>query len=446
MTEAVKVLHIAIIGAGMGGLATALALAKKGFTHIEVYESASSLGFVGAGIQMAPNMARVLGRLGCWEEIKREATNVRETSIRKSETNEELAHVPMPDIESLYGFPHMVGHRAKLAGEMYKACQKEPSITFFFATTVDKVTFSAKPSFTAIPRKGGEPYQVHCDVLLAADGIKSVVRPQMLRALGVDAEVVNSGQAAYRIMLKREDLEHDAELLGLLDGDMVCRWIGERRHIIAYPVAGKSIYNISSAHPDTNFASAPSASYTTKGSKAAMLAIYATFCPTVQKLLNLVPDGEVCEWKLRIHAPLPTWTYGSTALLGDACHPTLPHLNQGAAQAIEDAGVLSVVLARCPDPSPAAVGRALKVYERVRKERAELLVSMAAQSGRALHLGEGKAKEERDRAFKALTKGEGKGGPSPDKWADREVQRMIYGHDCVGVAEEGFEGIYRSLP
>lgn len=123
-------------------------------------------------------------------------------------------------------------------------------------------------------------------------------------------------------------------------------------------------------------------------------------------------------------------------MLGDVCHPTLPHLNQGAAQAIEDAAVISVVLSRLPNTSPTSINKALHVYERVRKTRAETLVELAAASGRALHLGEGAAKEERDRQFAALRAGK---GPSPDKWADADVQRQIYGFDCMQVAEDSFE-------
>jgi salicylate hydroxylase len=103
--------------------------------------------------------------------------------------------------------------------------------------------------------------------------------------------------------------------------------------------------------------------YTTRGSKLSMLAIYADLCPKVKRLLNLVPDQDVCEWKLRVHAPLPTWVHGSVALVGDACRPTLPHLAQGAAQAIEDATVLGVVLARMPDRDTHSVNKALRVYE-----------------------------------------------------------------------------------
>jgi len=99
---------------------------------------------------------------------------------------------------------------------------------------------------------------------------------------------------------------------------------------------------MSTAHPDRRFVEADS--WTATGSKTEMLDTFADFCPRVQKLLRLVPEGDVLEWKLRVHEPLTHWTDGSVALVGDACHPTLPHLAQGAAQAVEDAAVLGVVL------------------------------------------------------------------------------------------------------
>jgi salicylate hydroxylase len=443
MGSDIKDLKVAVIGAGMGGLTTALALAKEGFKDIQVYESARDLGFVGAGIQLAPNMARVLDSLGVWENIEKEATVVQDTSIRRAVTGEELGHVTLDHIKSLYGYAHMVGHRANLAGSIYEGCKQQSAIKFHFGTNVENIdSFSPKPSFTAVPRNGEAPSKVEVDVLLGADGIKSVTRTALLKSLGVEADVEDSGQAAYRIMLKREQMEHDPELKELIDSDRVTRWVGTRRHIIAYPVASKTIYNLSTAHPDDNFAAAPSATYTTKGSKPVMQSVYEEFCPLVQKMLDLVPEGEVCEWKLRVHQPLPTWVHGSVALVGDACHPTLPHLNQGAAQAIEDAAVIGVALSKLPDASPESINKALRVYEKVRKERAEILVGMAASNGKAMQLGDGAAQEERDRQFAALKKGK---GPVPDKWADADVQKLIYGFDCQKETSEHFQEYFSAM-
>ncbi|KAI1275339.1 FAD/NAD(P)-binding domain-containing protein [Xylaria sp. FL0933] len=443
----VKNLRISVIGAGMGGLAAALAFAKKGFKNIDVYENASNLGFVGAGIQLAPNLARVLDRWGCWDKIFAEATKITSSSIREGSTNKELSLVQMPDIAELYGYPHCVGHRASLAGSLFEGCQKEPAITFHFSTALesiksfgpDKVLFTVKP-------RNGEAYEVESDVLLAADGIKSSVRTAMLRAIGSSAEVEDTGQAAYRIMLSRADMAHDPEMLELLDSDCALRWIGEKRHIVAYPISNKSIYNLSTCQPDTNFAAAPSVTYTTRGDKSAMLKVYGDFCPLVLRMLNLVPEGEVCEWRLRSHKPLERWTLGAVTLLGDACHPTLPHLGQGATMAIEDAAVVAECVSALPVQDGKidreALSRALSVYEVLRKDRTSTLVDLAAFSGRTLHLGEGKAKEERDRQFAEARK---KGNSVPDKWASPDVQKMIYSHDCVTEAQEKFGELFSGL-
>lgn len=333
----------------------------------------------------------------------------------------------------------MVGHRASLAGGLYAGCQSYPdAIKFNFSTSGAGVeAWGPKPIIKLQPRDG-EAYTITADVVLACDGIKSQVRDSMLELLKHDAKIVDTKQAAYRIVLDRKDMEHDPELLELIEGNRVTRWIGEKRHIIAYPVSSKQIYNLSTVQPDVNFASATNATYTTKGDKAVMMKTFDDFCPKVKKMLDMVPDGEVCEWKLRVHAPLPTWIHESVALVGDACHPTLPHLAQGAAQAIEDAAVLAEVLDMCPSKDAGDINKSLLVYEKVRKDRAETLVELAAASGRALHLGEGKAKEERDKAFQEAAKG----GKVPDKWADADVQRQIYGFDCQAVTREKFAEVF----
>jgi salicylate hydroxylase len=458
----VKDLHISIIGAGMGGLAAALALSKKGFPHVDVYETASNLGFVGAGIQLAPNLVRVLDRLDCWSgtDLERDATHVQEASIRDGATNRELAHVPMPDIKEKYGFPHCTGHRASLAGGLYEACKKEAGVQFHFGQSLKEITSfgndSGKVSFI-MQSRDGQTRTIETDILLGADGIKSTARQSMLQHLDIEAQVEDTGQAAYRIMLPLSQMSTDPDLLALLQSDGVKRWIGEKRHIIAYPIANHTIYNLSTCQPDQNFAMAPSATYTTKGDKGAMKAVFADFCPLVQKMLDMVPEGEVCEWRLRSHRPLPAWTEGAVALLGDACHPTLPHLNQGAAMAIEDAAVLAEVIARARAGADHGNGngngnsngdanidtaKALRVYELLRKDRTSTLVDLAAFSGRTLHLGEGKAKEERDRQFAAARE---QGKPVPDKWASPDVQKMIYEYDCVEEARRRFDELYDGL-
>jgi salicylate hydroxylase len=344
----------------------------------------------------------------------------------------------MPDIKGKYGFAHLCGHRASLAGNMYEACQRQTSIKFHFSSSLESVSsFSPKVRFTIKPRDG-EPYSVEADVLLGADGIKSKTRVALLKELGAEQEEIETGQAAYRIMLNREQMAQDPEMLALLDSDDVVRWVGERKHIIAYPLANKTIYNLSSVQPDKSFAAAPSVTYTTKGSKKTMLEVFSDFCPLVTKMLDLVPEGEVCEWRLRMYKPLPAWTHGSVALLGDACHPTLPHLSQGAAMAIEDGAVLAEVLSLAPSTNTNAIAKSLHAYQLARKDWCSNLVEMAYMSSLSLHLGEGKAREERDRMFRER----GSEGSVPDKWASPDVQRMIYTNDCVANIQRDFQKLY----
>ncbi|KAF7357103.1 FAD/NAD(P)-binding domain-containing protein [Mycena sanguinolenta] len=375
-------LRIVIAGAGMGGLATALALAKEGFQHIHVYETASNLGFVGAGIQVAPNLSRVLERLDVWDLMKDDAVEMKEASIRVSATDEELANVKLTHVAERYGKPHCVAHRSALANALYEGCKAAaPHVTIHFRHTVVGVDFDNTRVQVKERDEEGEGHWVDADIILGADGVKSIIRTSMLAKHGEAGDVKDTGQAAYRIMLRRDQLAHDPELLAFVESNTTFRWIGAKRHIIAYPISANTIFNISTAQPDVNFAAEPTATWTTRADKNAMLAVYADFCPLVTRMLELVPEGEVCEWKLRVHHPLRTWVEGNVALLGDACHPTLPHLNQGAAQAIEDGAVLGVVLGKLTDKQD--INAALLVYERLRKSRTEHLVDQAAESGRA---------------------------------------------------------------
>lgn len=202
----------------------------------------------------------------------------------------------MSYIRKEYSHPHMTGHRASLAGGLYEGCKKESDkITFHFSSRLVSIqSFGPQPKFIIEPADGkGKQHEVECDVFLACDGIKSVTREAMLKDLKINASIIDTNQAAYRIMLDRKDMEHDPELLELINMDGNVRWIGERRHIIAYPIQNHTIYNLSTCQPDTHFAATTNETYTTKGSKSEMLKTFEDFAPVVQKMLNLVPDGEV---------------------------------------------------------------------------------------------------------------------------------------------------------
>ncbi|KAJ7483452.1 salicylate hydroxylase [Mycena latifolia] len=422
-----------VIAGGMSGLATALALAQKGFMYVHLYEAASDLGFVGAGIQVAPNLSRQLQRLGVWEYMAQDSVDMKEASIRACATNEELLNVKLTHVAERYGQPHRVAHRSALANALYEGCKAAaPHITLHFRTAIVGIDFD-NHRIQVRERGTDEERWVDADVVLGADGIKSVVRKCMLARHGEQDDAQDTGQAAYRIMLRREQLVHDPELLVMLDSNSTFRWIGPQRHLIAYPISNHTIFNISTTQPDVNFAAAPTATWTARADKGTMLKVYSDFCPTVRRMLELVTANEVCEWKLRVHQPLKTWVEGNVALLGDACHPTLPHLGQGASQAIEDGVVLALILSKLTDKDD--IQTSLLVYERLRKARTEYLVEQAAASGRDLPLTDPAAQAARDEAFRQVKHG----GPNPDKWVDRTVQDFVYGFDCVDNAEKCFD-------
>lgn len=245
-----------------------------------------------------------------------------------------------------------------------------------------------------------------------------------------------TGQAAYRIVVPREQMASKPELLELVDAKRSHRWVGEKRMIIAYPISEHRLYNIVSAHPDSNFASQPSTTWTATGSKSAMLDVFHDFCPRVKQLLDLAPDGQIMEWALRTHKPLARWTHDRVLLIGDAAHPMLPHLAQGAAQAVEDGAVIGAVLARVRDSSD--VPAALRVFQKLRQARTDMIVVEAAASGKAIHLGAGAAQAERDRLFAEAAKT----GANPDRYVDKEMQDVLYAFDCVSDAETRYDELF----
>lgn len=252
------------------------------------------------------------------------------------------------------------------------------------------------------------------DVVIAADGIKSSLRRQMASKHGVKDVCQPTGDAAYRILIPQERMQNDPRAMDLLNHNVGMRWMGPGGHIMAYPIKKNTVYNMVLLHPQKP--NAPNEeSWTNKGDKREMEAFYKDWDDLVRDLLSYVPDGEVMEWTLNSHFPLPSWVENKCALMGDACHPMLPYVAQGAAQAIEDAGVLTCALSLTED-----ISTALAVYEMVRKERAEKIQNSASVTRRALHLPDGDQQKKRDEAIQGS-------GKNPDLWSDHDWQDFMWG-------------------
>ncbi|KAB8262749.1 hypothetical protein BDV32DRAFT_120008 [Aspergillus pseudonomiae] len=413
-------LEVIIVGAGIGGMAAALTLGSKGH-HVTILESAPKLLEVGAGIQVSPNMLRIFDRWGVSPLIHSKDVALEHIHVRRWQDGSLLGTMP---VNKTYG-QQVVIHRADLHNALIEQALALPNVELRVNSTVTDVQFG--PASVTL----ADDTVVRGDVVIAADGIKSTIRGHLL---GEDSpsKAIPTGDAAYRIMLPRSTMEKDPELKELLDEPQATRWIGPDRHIIAYPVRKHELFNVVLLHPDGH---GVEESWTTKGSKQEMVDNYRGWDRRVQKLIKLVAEDEVLEWKLCLHSPLKTWIKDSVALIGDACHPMLPYVAQGAAQAVEDAAALGVLLSTISSKHEIPV--ALRAYEKSRKQRAETVQQSGSANRITLHLPDGPEQQARDEQFRrSMT-----GGSNPDRWADRETQTFLWGWDAEKAALEAWNEI-----
>jgi len=356
--------------------------------------------------------------------------------IRRWEDGKLLTTMP---VNKTFG-QQVVIHRADLHNALIEKAVALDNVQLHEDSLVTDVTFNP-PSVTLANGR-----VLNGDVVIGADGIKSTIRGHMLEDPTIKA--VATGDAAYRIMLPRSIMEKDSDLKELIDEPQATRWLGPSRHIVAYPVRKHDLYNVVLLHPDSHEVEE---SWTTKGSKQAMVDNYKGWDPKVRKLIDLVDADEVLEWKLCLHHPLKTWIRESVALIGDACHPMLyvdlaffcrwamltyhsPYVAQGAAQAVEDAAALGVLLSTISSRNE--IPHALRVYEQSRKQRAETVQQSGSENRITLHLPDGPEQLARDAQFL-----ESASGSNPDKWADRQTQEFLWGWDAEKAALEAWNSI-----
>jgi salicylate hydroxylase len=354
---------VGIVGAGIGGLTAALCLLREGL-DVQVFEQAPRLGEVGAGVQISPNASRVLHGLGLAGALA--ATGVRSRAVvqRRWEDGRTLLRTPPPA-----GFPHYQMHRADLIAALSGALSAERFHLGHRLTGVAQSGDEVRAEFA-----GGR--SARFDVLVGADGIHSTVRQALF---GAD-EARFTGCVAYRGVVPAERLRH----LGL---DVTVQiWLGPGRHFVHYFVRDRRLVNFVAVVERDRWTRE---SWTDRGETAAALAAYAGWHPQVRQIIGAADETFV--WALFDRPPLPRWSAGRVTLLGDACHPMLPFLAQGAAQSIEDGATLAAIL-REPGPVPAALRR----YEQARLPRTSRMQAMSAANKTRFHLPDGPAQRERD--------------------------------------------------
>ncbi len=342
--------EVLVVGGGIGGLTTALALACDG-RAVRVLERAQEFGEIGAGIQLAPNATRVLGALGVMEHIREVAVLPRRLVLGDALSGDELSALDLTDFPQRYGAVYVVLHRGDLLHILLEACQRH-------GVALESDTFVVR-----VENLGRGARAVSDDgrvfegaLLVGADGLHSGIRP-----LCSDDEPICSGYVAYRGAVPLEQAPRRADL-----GDVIA-WIGPGLHFVQYPLRSGRLYNqVAVFRSDRYQRGEPD-----WGGPEELDERFSATCQHIQEALPAL--GREQRWPMYDRLPIDTFVKGRVALLGDAAHPMLQYLAQGACQAIEDAATLAASLRRhTPGPlmdDDAGIDAALRTYQEVRVPR-----------------------------------------------------------------------------
>ncbi|KAK4688408.1 hypothetical protein P7C73_g1701, partial [Tremellales sp. Uapishka_1] len=402
-------LHIIIVGAGLGGLASAISCSLAGHA-VTVLEAAVKLGEVGAGIQLTPNVTRLMKRWGLFPRLEPLAVEPRSIYFRRWSTGEAIGLTRLvPDFEQAFGSPYWVVHRAHLHEALLDRA-KELGAAVHVNSRTRETTYSA-------------------DLILGCDGLKSVTRSHFLN--GNDPGPSPSPYCAYRATVPMELLKADPELAPLVEHADLSVWIGDRRHVMSYPINGGKTFNMVLSHPDTTPAGKE---WTADPAETLeeMRQNYKGWDPRLTKIISLIETTN--KWKLMTYEKVSNWRHesGKFVLMGDACHAMLPYMSQGAAQAIEDAAALGRCLARYSGPESLPV--LTRCYQDIRFERAYAVQYKSALNGRIWHYPDGEDQELRD-AGMAASLGNEHYIRSTNQWSDPATQIWLYNHDAEAMSD-----------
>ena len=357
-------MNIVIAGAGIGGLTAALCLQKSGH-QVQLLEQAAAFTQVGAGIQCGANPLRVLDYLGLKAEIEAVAVGPLRADFRDYESGAVLHSLPFGQTYAQrHGAPYLHVHRADLHQILAKALSQRVSSAVEFNTTV--VSYSEQGDKITIQTEDGRQFEADC--LIAADGVQSVIRDQLL---GHRAPVF-TGNIAWRGVVPAHRLPAD-----FMD-KIVSNFVGPNKHMVIYYLRQQQLVNFVGVVESDHWAEA---SWSQKAPWQELKNDFAGWHPTVQAVIDAVDKDQCYRWALHNHNPFDHWSSARVTLLGDAAHATLPFMASGAAMAIEDARILQRALDQAPN-----VGQGLQLYQRNRLARTAKIQSMSTQLGRLYHI------------------------------------------------------------
>ncbi|MGZ5038970.1 MAG: 3-hydroxybenzoate 6-monooxygenase [Usitatibacter sp.] len=351
---------VLVAGGGIGGLAAALALARQGFA-VKVLEQAATIGEIGAGIQLGPNAFSAFDALGIGGRTRERAVYTDRIVMMDAVDESEIASMPVGDaFRERFGNPYAVSHRADVHGALLEGVQGNPDIMLRTSTRIDRIEQRAD-GVVAIDQVGRQ----HAGAaLIGCDGVKSNVRQHLL---GDPVRV--SGHVVYRAVVDAIDFPQD------LKWNAPCVWAGPDCHLVHYPLRGGEQYNVV-----VTFHSRKQEEWgVTEGSRDEVMSYFDGVAARPRQLLDLPKSWK--RWATADREPVARWSFDRVTLLGDAAHPMMQYLAQGACMALEDA----VTLGEAVRASDGDFAQAFALYERSRVTRTARVVLLTREMGRIYH-------------------------------------------------------------
>ena len=353
-------LPVVIAGGGIGGLAAALALVRRGFA-VTVLEQAPEIGEIGAGIQLGPNAFHAFDALGIGDKARSRAVFTDYMVMHDAIDEYQVGRIPTDEnFRRRFGNPYAVIHRVDVHMSLLEGAQETGSVEFHTSTRVERIEQDADG--VTVYDQNGKAFR-GC-ALIGADGVKSVVRQQHV---GDPARV--TGHVVYRAVVDKADFPVD------LQWNAASLWAGPNCHLVHYPLRGGEQYNVV-----VTFHSREQEEWGVReGSKDEVQSYFQGICPKARQLIELPRSWK--RWATADRDPIGQWTYGRATLLGDAAHPTTQYMAQGACMAMEDAVTLGEALRVHGNDW----GRALDLYQRSRIARTARIVLSSREMGRLYH-------------------------------------------------------------
>ena len=349
-----------VAGGGIGGLAAALALARRGFA-VKVLEQAAHIGEIGAGIQLGPNAFSAFDALGVGARARESAVYTERIVMMDAVDESEVASIPVGDaFRERFGNPYAVSHRADVHSALLEGAQRDGHIELVTSTRIDCVEQDAR-GVRAIDDQGAAHEGV---ALIGCDGVKSNVRQQL-----VGDPVRVTGHVVYRAVVDAGDFPAD------LKWNAPCVWAGPDCHLVHYPLRGGEQYNVV-----VTFHSRKAEEWgVTDGSREEVMSYFDGIGARPRQLLDLPRSWR--RWATADREPIGEWSFGRVTLLGDAAHPMMQYLAQGACMAMEDAVTLGEALGE----RPGDLAGAFQLYQRSRVARTARVVLLTREMGRIYH-------------------------------------------------------------